>query len=290
MTVPQPVEAALDYTTRGWPVFPVYEIRDGRCACPGACGSNAGKHPRTMNGFKDATTNEAAIRSWWAQWPRANVAIATGTRSGLGVLDVDPRHSGDETLAQLIRQHGELPATVEAQTGGRGRHVVFVTSAPLASRIRLLPGLDWKAEGGYIVAPPSLHASGRRYEWLIGYGPDEIALAPLPSWLLTLVTAPLGGAAGPGRLRHDGTPLVIVRGQRNDLLFRIGCALRRYGVGDQALVVCLLAINTRHCQPPLDDREVREIAENAARYRPGRTSSETSGGPAHPRELEIEVA
>src|SRR5215468_4020275 len=93
------LEAALTYARYGWAVFPVYEVihRD-ECACGKVACKDAGKHPRTRNGLKDATTDEATIQGWWQRWPDANVAVACGAESGLIVLDVDPRHHGDESL------------------------------------------------------------------------------------------------------------------------------------------------------------------------------------------------
>lgn len=86
-----PLDAALTYAGHGFKVFPVYEIdTDGRCACGRECGRDAGKHPRTRHGFKDATCNEAVIRTWWTRWPNASIGIRTG--NGLAVLDVDVRH------------------------------------------------------------------------------------------------------------------------------------------------------------------------------------------------------
>lgn len=80
--------AALDYARRGLRVFPVFEIEDdGRCACGRDCGRDAGKHPRTRHGFKDATTNSVQITAWWSRWPNANIGVATG--EGIVVLDVD---------------------------------------------------------------------------------------------------------------------------------------------------------------------------------------------------------
>lgn len=165
-----PLDAALDYARRGWPVFP---CRPGD------------KRPATRNGFKDAVTDAKRIRDWWRRRADYNVGITTGEVSGLVVLDVDPRSGGDETLAKLEAEHGRLPATVTAQTGGGGRHLLFEhPGGKVKCRAHALGrGLDVKADGGYIVAPPSLHASGRRYAWAEGLDPDSIGIAALPGWL-----------------------------------------------------------------------------------------------------------
>ena len=146
--------AALAYAKRGWRVFP--------------CRPKT-KEPATTHGFKDATTDKATIIRWWRRMPAANVAIATGAVSGLVVLDVDPRNGGLRSLAELERVHGSLPETPRVSTGGDGEHYYFAapTDASLKSGV-LAEGLDVKADGGYVIAPPSLHPSGRRYRWDVG--------------------------------------------------------------------------------------------------------------------------
>jgi hypothetical protein len=127
----------------------------------------------------------AQASSAWERWPDANVAVVTGTVSGVGVLDVDPRSGGDETLGRLEQRWGALPSTVEAHSGGGGRHVWFGVEGEVPSAV-LGPGLELKAERGIVIAPPSVHASGARYAWRPGRSPDEVVLAPLPAWLETL--------------------------------------------------------------------------------------------------------
>jgi len=188
---PPPASAALDLARLGWAVLPVWPPAAAGCGCGRrACGS-PGKHPLgtlASHGFKNATRNLATIRRWWSRRPDANVGIATGAVSGVVVLDVDPRHDGDGSLAALERVFGPLPPTVEARTGGGGRHLYFAApAAPLPSRSALRPGLDMKAEGGYVVAPPSRHESGARYAWRPGHDPAGVLPAPLPSWLDALV-------------------------------------------------------------------------------------------------------
>src|SRR5438477_7616303 len=101
--------AALDYAARyGWPVFPCHGIHGGVCTCGVRACKDAGKHPRTPHGLKDATTDPATIRGWWRTWPDANVAMATGQHAGVDVLDVDPRHGGQQTLDRLVGLYGPL--------------------------------------------------------------------------------------------------------------------------------------------------------------------------------------
>jgi len=258
------LKAALSYARRDWYVVPLHSIRNGHCTCGRQdCGS-PGKHPRTLNGVYDATNDPAVIAGWWRIWPDANVGIATGAASGFIVLDVDPRHGGDDSLVDLECQHGLVPETPQSLTGGGGRHLLpDHPGRTVPNRVAIAPGLDVRGDGGLIVAPPSAHASGREYAWDIASHPDDVPPAAVPGWLLALFDKQHGG------LRRDGSPLLVRDGQRNDTLFRLGCALRRFGVGGAALVDCVRGINREHCQPPLAEDEVRKIVASAARYAPG---------------------
>ena len=128
----------------------------------------AGRLPRSRQAPPDhrwtrGSTDRKQIESWWTTWPQANVGLVTGAPSKLLVLDVDPRAGGDEALHELEREHGPLPDTSEVLTG-EGRHVYFHCAEPVAS-IDLAPGLEVKSSGRQVVAPPSVHPSGKRYEW-----------------------------------------------------------------------------------------------------------------------------
>lgn len=197
MTAAKPcLPDALIYAARGWPVLPLWwPVARGGCACgrPG-CGKSIGKHPiydAVKNGVNGATTDAACITLWWGRWPQANVGIRTGRESGLAVLDVDPRNGGDDSLAELEERIGPMPETPVSITGSLGSHYLFAypsngCDVPCARNLGGLAGLDWKADGGYIVAPPSLHASGRRYTWNVMLHPADVPIAPCPGALLTL--------------------------------------------------------------------------------------------------------
>jgi hypothetical protein len=132
---------------------------DGRCSCGRADCPNPGKHPRSRHGLCDASTNAARVRAWWAAWPDANIGVATGR---LVVLDVDDAH-GRAALATLEHAHRRLPRTLTAASG-RGAHLYFHAGPQRVANsvARLGAGLDVRGRGGYVVAPPSLHADGRR--------------------------------------------------------------------------------------------------------------------------------
>lgn len=140
------LRAALNYAKRGWKVFPLL---------PGK------KTPATTHGFKDASVDPKTIRAWWEKNPNYGIGIATG--NGLGVLDLDSVQA-EAWLAEMVREHGALPKTLIARTA-RGRHIYFQVPTGLKSRNGILPGVDFKCEGGYVVAPPSKHPSGTVYAW-----------------------------------------------------------------------------------------------------------------------------
>jgi putative DNA primase/helicase len=159
------LECALEYTNLGWKVLPLHTIRDGQCTCGKANCSSPGKHPITPNGVKDASCDEADIRRWFSNGIAFNIGIATGSASGLVVLDIDPKNDGNESIKQFT-----IPPTLEVITGSGGRHYYF--ALPQGTEIRnsagkLAAGLDVRGEGGYVVAPPSIHISGNEYRWAV---------------------------------------------------------------------------------------------------------------------------
>ncbi len=254
------LKAALWYATRGVPVVPLHTPVNGGCSCRDPKCNSAGKHPRTEHGVQDATTDAAAIRGWWARWPDANVGIATG--GDLDILDVDPRNGGSESLASLEAAHGALPPTYEVVTGGNGRHLYFRPNGTRVQSRKLAPGVEVLAGGKLAVAPPSLHASGRRYQQKPGSG----KIAAVPEWLAALAAA-RPDAGGP---RSAETP--IRDGMRNDTLFRLACGMRARGMTAEAILAALLAENAARCVPPLAEDEVDKIAGSATRYDPGQAA------------------
>ena len=183
-------DAALVYVRRGWAVFPCHAPGRGRlpCSCGRADCSSPAKHPRVAGGLHAATVDEQQVRRWWDRWPRANVALRTGAGSGLVVIDIDPAHGGTESLAALVDRHGSFhDDTRTVRTGGGGWHFYFRHpggSVRNDAGRRLGPGIDVRGDGGYVLAPPSLHASGSRYSIEGGTRP----VAELPNWLVERLT------------------------------------------------------------------------------------------------------
>jgi len=248
--------AALAYAKKGVPVLPLCWPENGACSCGAPdCGAPA-KHPLTEHGKDDATTNRDIIKVWWARWPKANIGLRMG--GGRVALDIDPRNGGDESLHDLEAQVGTLPDTVTQLTGGGGEHRIFRTDDPIPSRKGIQPGLDLICDG-YIVASPSPHVSGRRYEWEIGHGPGQIALAPLPPALADLARNGKGPA--------DPLPACIPVGQRNELLTSLAGSMRRRGATQEAIEAALREMNTT-CEVALPERDICQIARSVGRYQP----------------------
>jgi len=214
-------DAALAYARAGFPVFPV-----------------RGKIPATDHGFKDATRDEETIRRWWAANPGAGIGVPMGAVSGLVVLDVDPRHGGDASLEKLLAEHGLLPRGPVVRTGGGGEHRYFAHPGGHLPPVHgFRPGLDLQGDGSYVVAPPSPHASGGTYEWvvpLIG-GPRPPLL---PAWLLRAAPPPAGSSSAAGPRRFEATPDgMIPHGRHHEWIVSTAASLasRTPGLGETAL-------------------------------------------------------
>lgn len=253
--------AALDYAAHGLPVFPVRQ----------------NKAPYTPRGFKDATCDEATIREWWQKLPGAGIGIPTGVASGWLVLDVDPRHGGGAAVARLLEEYGDLPETLLVETGGGGYHLIFEYPELAAlgnSRGRLPEGIDVRGEGGYVVAPPSVLASGKPYRRR-----NDAEPAPVPDWLIRLLTEEKPVTALPSASPRSqakcgaGISLVIAEGGRNAALFRIGTSLRGKGAELPEIEAELLDINAQRCSPPLPESEVLKVARSAVSYAPNRVAA-----------------
>lgn len=169
LDIESPLEMALAYAGRGWHVFPLHTVIAGVCDCRDKyCVTNAGKHPRTAHGFKDATVDEEQIRKWWGMWPEANVGIATGAVSGLLVVDIDPRNGGDESCLKLMDQGKVFPrGGPRVLTHSGGDHLYYAyPNVPIKKMATIAKGIDLKGDGGYVVAPPSRGKEGR-YAWVL---------------------------------------------------------------------------------------------------------------------------
>lgn len=259
--------AALSYARPAWAVLPVQP---------------KGKAPLgtlVPHGLLNATTNPDILQQWWAAEPQANIGIRTGAISGLLVLDIDPRNGGDQSLAGWEEQHGTLPETVEAFTGGGGRHLIFAhPGGSLPSRV-FRPGVDVKSDGGYIVVPPSLHPSGHLYAWKPDAGPHATALAPFPQRLLESLkhqTTASPSARAVSEWRHIAMHGVEA-GQRNTCVAQLVGHLLRLGIDPIVALYLIAAWNQVHNRPPLPQDEVIRTVNAIA----GRELRRRQGGPHH---------
>jgi hypothetical protein len=216
------LRAALDYAAHGWAIFPVHGVSSCRCGSRMSDCSSPGKHPLTRRGAKDATTDARVIAGWWRRWPDANLALATGAASGVVVIDVDPPR-GELSLNRLEDAGYELPETATVRTGSGGLHLYFAApDLPLGNSAgRLpgvgleLPGIDLRADGGYVVAPPSVHVAGSGYVWI----ETEVELAEAPPWLAPTEQVPRAAPASSPVPPGSSTPygLAALSGELEEL-------------------------------------------------------------------------
>lgn len=270
---------ALRYAALGLAVLPLHRPvhRGGRlrCSCGKADCSSPAKHPvgrLAPRGLLDASRDPNVLAAWFER-DACNIGIATGAASGIVVLDIDPRHGGGEALAALEAEHGPLPPTWRFLTGGGGEHIVFRHPGSVVknSAGRIGPGIDARGDGGYIVAPPSLHIGGRPYAISVDHHPDDVALAPLPPWLLNHVVESAPSKTGPlkiGCVQTDwrshlaGT---VGEGERNISLARLAGLLLGRRIDPHVCLDLVLAFNAARCRPPLPDLEVVSTVASIAR-------------------------
>lgn len=170
---PAMIDAALEYVAHGISVCPVWDKNPGYA---------------NGNGYGDASNIPAVARMLFTSRRHTGLGLATGSVSGIWGLDVDGGE-GLQSIRRLIAQHGRLPHGPVAETG-HGWHIYFAWTCHIASRVGFLPGLDVRGEGAGLVAPPSLHPSGRRYQWRGGVSIFDLPPPPAPDWLLDLVKPP----------------------------------------------------------------------------------------------------
>lgn len=241
----QHLKAALGYAERKIAVLPLRKD----------------KTPLTHNGVKDATTDRSRITALWTRHPGANIGVATGGITGLVVVDRD----GDSPEA--ARLWDSLPPTLEVKTS-RGRHRYYRVREPLGTKVKsrkLAADVDLKADGGYVVAPPSIHPDGPRYKFVeetqaIGVAdfPDEMLVEPEPreqgSRRRGSSTVPL----------DDGGP--IPEGSRNSTIFFRALDLKEAGKSRGEALDEILGVNDARCAPPLGPDEVERVVTSAYRY------------------------
>ena len=204
------------------------------------------KRPATRNGCKDATTNKQQIIKWWDSCPEYNIGIAAGKPSGgLVVIDLDVSEKAWQ------KENGELPKTWTSATGRGGRHLLYRDKESRKNKVSLYKGIDIRGEGGYIVAPPSIHPNGSRYEWKQGPGDCEIAQAD--SKVEMFLLGPM-----PEERQAFSLPDVIPEGERTNALVRLVGSLKAKGLDDISIKAAVRGENGAKCVPPLTEQELEK--------------------------------
>lgn len=289
------VEAAHSAVARGWKVVPVHAPTPKGCTCTRTECSSPGKHPRINEWQHDASRDSQQVDAWFTRWPDSNVGILTGEPSGVIVVDVD-LPDGETSLQSLIDEHGPVPQTLQVRTGSGGRHLYFRRPGEeIRNSVgRIGAGIDVRADGGYIILPPSRHASGDVYAW-IGSGAEPVA--DMPNWLRELLIDPTppedetgepqplelppaaGASYAAAALRNEVASVAeAVVGTRNDTLNRAAFSLGQLvgsGLVDQATVEdTLLDAAMSAGLPPNEATATIGSGMRAGRARPRRLSSQ----------------
>jgi hypothetical protein len=241
------IHAALAYAARGKCIFPC---------------NPRNKKPLTDHGFKDASSDPDLVRQWWSKWPSAMIGVPTGKISGVWVLDVDPRHNGEESLKFLEQQHSSLPATVEAITGGGGRHLYFRMPEGIEVKCSagdLGAGLDVRGDGGYVIAPPSIHPNGKPYTWSVDCAP----LANAPTWLLELT--PRQGERRPDSHWEGIAERGLPDGMRNETLLSVIGKLIGAGINAALAHELVQSWNIVRGDPPENSERVTQLFNRVVR-------------------------
>jgi hypothetical protein len=297
------LDAALDYATHGIPSFPLHGADErGWCSCRAPLCANPGKHPRTLHGFKDATTDEAQLWRWFGDmWPTANVGVPTGAASRLYVIDVDSKTAeGRQLVAGLRKDAGLLTDGCLVETPGKapdydpGLHIwLFSDTATPTSSLGIG---ELKGDGGYVVAPPSTRA-GKEYSflsrvWMTVDDPLAWTRGLLDAFGVQIPEAAPGPALGDGwAAEWLRTPRKASTRRAPDGLPRIVGYLRGHGIDcETAIAVCELW-DARNPEP-LGVDEVREhVTAMYRRY--GKAHSpiafSDSSAPRHVREMKVSV-
>lgn len=250
--------AAIKYAEIGLAVFPLVPRE---------------KKPLTANGFKDATTNIDKIKEWWAIHPDANVGIATGQPSGgLVVVDMDVDKEKDKDGYHTFVKWCDdnfliLPDSWLSITGRGGYHLFYKANETVNSRIGWLEDVDIRADGAYIVAPPSIHPNGTLYEW--EQAPGEYSLITTDDIDVEYLINSILVSNKADKNEPLKVPEVIPEGHRDEIMFKLACKYQAMGMSDEAMLAALLKENEVRCKPPLTEKEIKKKVEQAQKYKKG---------------------
>lgn len=253
------LDAALSYARLGLAVFPLVE---------------GAKNPATAKGFKNASTDEKTVRTWWMRNPNYNIGIACG--NGTMVIDLDVDEAKDEdgtaTLRKWEDDNGKLPETATAVTGRGGLHMLYRIDGEVRCSANPKLGVDVRGDGGYIVAPPSIHPNGTQYAW--ERDPREHEIAAADGNVMAFVEF-VQGKKDDESNKALSVPREIESGGRNNTLFKMACSLQSKGLSNSAILAAVMAENAEKCNPPLSNNEVRRLVESALTKEKGNAEDPT---------------
>ncbi len=278
------IDAALEYARAGFQVFPVRQS----------------KAPYIEGGLKNASSDPEQIRAWWTKWPYANIGIATGNAShGLVVIDLDVDKEkgvdGRESLRSWEAQHGVLPATLCSITGRGGNHLLYYSMQRVRNRTGVLPGVDVRGDGGYIVAPPSIHANGQQYRWSDNKNITNLLdkIAPADQLVMQLITFDQRGQDPEYVSNGVQYDQVIPSGQRTEMLVSFIGMLRERSTPEDVIAGSVRLMNAKCCQPPLSEKELqREVLpaiRNLQQGDPERSIIKPSSAPSMPNTMVLSM-
>lgn len=235
---------AQELANLGWAVFPLIE-RD--------------KKPATTHGFHDASSERDLVASLFFANPNYNIGIATGEVSGgIVVIDADMKLDknidGTTVIQSWQTEHGAWPETVEALSGGGGRHWYFCVPYAVKNSVNAEVGVDVRGEGGYIVAPPSVHPNGSNYAWVEGHSPFDLPVAAANESVLAFLREI--GAKNQLDQEKWQKKEVVPEGTRDNELFRACCSWRARGYDYEEILKRARAYNTECFIPPLPDEDI----------------------------------
>jgi len=222
-----------------------------------------GKTPACQRGVHDATTDIDRINAWWGSCPDLNIGIATGSISGFFVVDIDGE-DGEATMRAQEAEHGALPPTIEVITG-KGRHLYFRIGehGAIGNSVAIIgKGIDTRGDGGYVLAPPSLHPSGRAYAWSVDCAQE---FADAPEWVHDLIGTQAPGRGKPLEHWHSVLTHKICNGTRNATLASIAGKLLHHDVNIVLIHDLIACVNEARCDGPLDAGEVESILVSVAK-------------------------
>ncbi|MBA7539573.1 hypothetical protein ES705_31853 [subsurface metagenome] len=222
------LEYALKYHDMGWNVVPV----------------RSDKKPLIKwKDFQQRQSTVGEINEWFTLWRDANIAILTGSISKIVVVDTDSPEGLKNLTAKIDKRDLN---TLKSQTGRGGTHLIYKTSELLPNAVGILPDVDFRGEGGYVVVPPSIHANGKAYKWI-----SKAKILDLPDGIIRLLNT-----KGKSGITEQSWEMNIEKGERNNELTRRAGKLIRSNLPKSEVLKILVGWNSEHCKPPLPEKDV----------------------------------